>query len=162
MASLRCLIIFSSTASTWVSSRVMRSSTSRCLIAANTNRIVPSRSFSPARIAPFMSSVMRSLRVMAFLPGSPHHVAGQALHVALHRGSFLAFPLLGRLLVEFAPAQLGENPGLLASAFETPQGGIEILVLTNTNARHRNLNSLIGKGKYPYPRGPYRDGGRGF
>jgi hypothetical protein len=52
---------------------------------------------------------------------------------------------LGGLLVEFKPAELGENPGLLASAFETPQGGIKILVLTNTNARHRNLNSLTDK-----------------
>src|SRR5690349_5222238 len=128
----------------------MRSSTSRCLMAARIRRMVPRRSFSPARIALFISSVMRSLRVMG-LPRCPHYVPGEPLHVALHRRSLFAFPLLGGLLVEFAPAQLGENPGLLASALETPQGGIEILVLANTNARHRNLNSLIGKGMCPYP-----------
>src|ERR1700731_1655440 len=101
-------------------------------------------------------------RGTAVLPRSPHDGAGQALHVALDRGSLFAFPLLRGLLVEFTPAQLGENPGLLASAFETPQGGIKILVLTNTNARHLNLNSLMGMRITPTPIGTRRDGGRGF
>src|SRR5690242_13306277 len=143
IASLRCLIIFSSTASTWPSSSVIRSSTSRCLMAASARRIVPRRSFSPARIALFMSSVMRSLRVMPMprmrSAGGAHALARDALHVALDGGRLLTFPLLGRLLVEFPPAQLGENAGLLARAFETPQGGIEVLILTDTDARHRNL-----------------------
>src|SRR6185437_3358833 len=71
--------------------------------------------------------------------GGAHALTRDALHVALDGGRLLAFPLLGRLLVEFTPAQLGENAGLLARALETPQGGIEVLILTDTDARHRNL-----------------------
>src|SRR2546423_15163315 len=152
MASRRCLIIFSSPASTCASSSVMRSSTSRCLIAASASRIAPSRSFSPARIALFMSSVMRSLSAMATrfaLPGAAHAVAGYALHVALDGGGLLALALLRGLFIELAPTQLGENAGLLAGSLETPQGGIEVLVLTHANARHRNLKSLIGMGIPP-------------
>src|SRR5438309_720837 len=150
MASRRCLIIFSSTASTWPSSSVMRSSTSRCLIAASASRIAPSRSFSPARRALFMSSVMRSLSAMALrLAGAAHAVAGYALHVALDGGGLLALALLRGLFVELAPTQLGENAGLLAGSLETPQGGIEVLVLTHANARHRNLKSLIRMGIPP-------------
>src|SRR4029077_1597220 len=77
------------------------------------------------------------------LAGAAHAVAGDALHVALDGGGLLALALLRGLLVELAPAQLGENAGLLAGAFETPQGGVEVLILTDTNARHRNLKSLI-------------------
>src|SRR5881409_2655478 len=104
----------------------MRSSTSRCLIAASASRIAASRSFSPARIALFMSSVMRSLSAMATrfaLPGAAHAVAGYALHVALDGGGLLALALLRGLFVE--------------------------LVLTHANARHRNLKSLIGMGISP-------------
>src|SRR3984893_9401022 len=163
MASRRCLIILSRTASTWPSSSVMRSSTSRCLIAASARRIAASRSFSPARIALFMSSVMRSLSAMAMRPhlaGAAHAVAGHALHVALDGGGLLALALLRGLFVELAPTQLGENAGLLAGAFETPQGGIEVLVLTNTNARHRNLKSLIGMGISSDRPAPGKPGGR--
>src|SRR5213082_2180993 len=130
----------------------MRSSTSRCLIAASASRIAPSRSFSPARIALFMSSVMRSLSAMATrfaLPGAAHAVAGHALHVALDGGGLLALALLRGLFIELAPTQLGENAGLLAGSLEAPQGGIEVLVLTHANARHRNLKSLIGMGISP-------------
>src|SRR5690606_1649033 len=63
--SLRCLSIFSSTASTAASSSSTRSSTSRCLIAALTSRITPRRSLSPAFIAAFMSLVSCCFRVMA-------------------------------------------------------------------------------------------------
>src|SRR2546423_947806 len=114
----------------------MRSSTSRCLSAASARRMVASRSFSPARIAFFMSSVILSLRGKAVSPPSAHALSGgpypvprDPLHVPLDRSGFLAFPLLGWLLVEFAPAQLGEDARLLARALETPQGGIEVLVL---------------------------------
>src|SRR4029077_5658734 len=128
----------------------MRSSTSRCLIAASSRRTVASRSLSPARIAVFMSSGTRALSAMALwcspLPGAAHAVAGDALHVALDGRRLLALPLLRGLLVELAPAQLGENAGLLARAFETPQGGIEVLILTDANARHQNLKSLMDKG----------------
>src|SRR6266513_664208 len=130
----------------------MRSSTSRCLIAASASRIAASRSFSPARRALFMSSVMRSLSAMvdAFrLAGAAHAVAGYALHVALDGGGLLALALLRGLFIELAPTQLGENAGLLAGSLEAPQGGIEVLVLTHANARHRNLKSLIGMGISP-------------
>jgi len=56
--------------------------------------------------------------------------------MALHGGSFLALTLLGRLLVKFATAKLGENTGLLAGALEATQGSVEILIFSNTNARH--------------------------
>src|SRR3982074_990370 len=93
-----------------------------------------------------------------------HAVAGHALHVALDGGRLLALALLRGLFIELAPTQLGENAGLLAGPFETPQGGIEVLVLTNTNARHRNLKSLIGMGILPDRRvrqnpGPRRGAG---
>ena len=67
------------------------------------------------------------------------YVARDALHVALHGSGLLAFPFLRRLLVEFAPPELGQDPGLLAGALEAPQGGIEILVFSDANARHRYL-----------------------
>src|SRR4029079_11734332 len=66
-------------------------------------------------------------------------IAGGALHVALHGCGLLAFPFLCGLLVEFAPPQLGQDTRLLAGALEAPQGGIEILVFTDANARHMNL-----------------------
>src|SRR5688572_8411505 len=63
--SRRCLTILSRTARTCASSSSMRSSTSFCLIAALTRRITPRRSFSPAFIADFMSSVSWVFRDMA-------------------------------------------------------------------------------------------------
>jgi hypothetical protein len=75
--------------------------------------------------------------------GGADDVPGNALHVALDGGGFLSFPLLRGLFVEFAPAQLGEDAGFLTGALETAQGGIEIFILANTNAGHRNPNPLI-------------------
>src|SRR5262245_17683165 len=113
-------------------------------MAAVIMRMVPRRSLSLARIAAFMSSVMRSLSdidvdrdgFVAGLVGAGRtgtaaaaaDVAGDALHVALHCRGLLAFPFLRGLLVEFAPPQLGQDSGLFAGALEAPQGGIEILV----------------------------------
>ena len=65
--------------------------------------------------------------------------------MALHGSSFLALTLLGRLLVKFATAKLGEDTGLLAGTFEATQGSVEILIFSNTNARHLDLNPLINK-----------------
>src|SRR6187549_3031368 len=153
MDSLRCLIIFSSTEVICASSSVMRSSTSRCLMAACKRRMTARRSFSPDRIAVFMSSVMRSLsdKRAALLEekGSararPRAVFARAvaLEVTLHGGSLLALTLLRRLLIEFAASQLGEHARFFARALETAQGGIEIFVFSYANARHRNLNPLI-------------------
>jgi len=61
----------------------------------------------------------------------------------LDGGSLFAFSFLGGLFVEFAPSQLGENARLLAGALETPQGGVEILILAYSNTRHLNSNLLI-------------------
>src|SRR5437667_5317146 len=163
MASRRCLIIFSSTASTWASSSVVRSSPSRCLIAASASRMVASRSLSPARIALFMSSVMRSLSAIACaapLTGVAHDVARHTLHVALDGRGLLALALLGGLLVEVAPAHLGENAGLLTGALEAPPGGLEVHILPNSNARHRNLKSMNGRGFAPDRPDPRRLAGR--
>jgi hypothetical protein len=52
---------------------------------------------------------------------------------------------LGRLLVEFPAPKLGEDAGFFTGTLETTQGGVEILVLANTNAGHSNLN-LKAKG----------------
>jgi hypothetical protein len=46
---------------------------------------------------------------------------------------------LGRLLVEFTPAKLGEDARFFTGTLEATQGGVEILVLANTNAGHSNL-----------------------
>src|SRR4051812_44321666 len=149
--SLRCLIIFSSTEVTCASSSVMRSSTSRCLMAACKRRMTARRSFWPDRIAVFMSSVMRSLSVIekAGEPGSARTrtrrvlARAVALQVPLYRGRLLALTLLRRLLIEFAAPKLREHARFFARALKTAQGGIEILVFTHSNARHRNLNPLI-------------------
>src|SRR5690606_1871763 len=69
MLSLRCLISLSSVATMAASSSSMRSSTSRCLMAACNRRMVPRRWLSLARMAAFTSSVMRLLRFMVFLCG---------------------------------------------------------------------------------------------
>src|ERR1700674_1468467 len=65
MESRRCLSIFSMTATTSASLSSIRSSTSRCLTAANSRRTAPRRSASLARNAVFMSSVIRAFRVIS-------------------------------------------------------------------------------------------------
>src|SRR6056297_2732240 len=150
--SLRCLTIFSMTASTSASVSSLRSSTSRCCTAASVMRITPRRSFSPAFMAVFMSAVIRSFRGMARWlvtpsPGRPGRrrsvqplaavlLAGDPLHVALHGGRLLALALLGGLLVELTATQFRQHARLLAGTLETPQGGVEIFVLSDFNARH--------------------------
>ena len=103
---------------------------------------------------PPASSLLASSRssVHARRARAAAHIAGDALHVALHGGGFLAFPFLGGFFVEFAPPEFSQHPGLLASALEAPQGGIEILVFSNPNARHRDLC------KFPQDCPPQRSG----
>ena len=72
-------------------------------------------------------------------PRAAHVLARQTLQMTFYRGGLLSLTLLSRLLVEFAAAKLGEDARLFAGALETTQGGIEILVLANTNAGHSNL-----------------------
>jgi hypothetical protein len=57
----------------------------------------------------------------------------------LYRGGLLSLTLLGRLLVEFTAPKLGEDARFFAGTLEATQGGVEILVLANTNAGHSNL-----------------------
>ena len=59
-----------------------------------------------------------------------------AFHVPLDRGGLLALTLLGRLLVEFAPAELSQDAGLLAGPLEPTQGCVEMLAFSDPNARH--------------------------
>jgi N6-L-threonylcarbamoyladenine synthase len=49
---------------------------------------------------------------------------------------------LGRLLVEFAAPQLGEDARLFTGTLEATQGGVKIFILTNANAGHSNLKSV--------------------
>src|SRR5690606_12864658 len=175
MESRRCLISFSMIASTCASSTVIRSSTSFCLMAASSRRSVPRRPDSRARMAAFMSSVMRSLRLMASSVGGirvappckqqrpagggplpaiaprrrigvstvrsvlllGQHLAAQTLVVALHRGRLLALALGGRLLVVLSGAQLGQEPGFLDRALETPKRDVERLVFLEADRWHR-------------------------
>ena len=62
-----------------------------------------------------------------------------ALHflgVTLNGGSSLALTLGGRLLVEFAAADFGQDTGLFAGALETTQGYVEGFVLFNFDGWH--------------------------
>src|SRR4029450_7570138 len=161
--SRRCLIIFSMTLTTSPSAMSFRSSTSRCLIAASGGRMVDRRAVSLARIAAFMSSVMRALRVIAVLDGvfrtqqkganrfAPlaqigrteaseqlrrQLLAADALVVALHGGGLLVLALGRRLFVELARAQFRRQARLLDGALETTQRGLEGLVFANADAWH--------------------------
>src|ERR1700722_18413894 len=96
---------------------------------------------------------MRALRLIARGLGSAggtREVARHALHMPLDGGGLFAFSFLRGLFVEFAPSQLGENARLFTGSFETPQGGVEILVLAYSNTRHRNPNLLIIK-RFSFP-----------
>jgi AcrR family transcriptional regulator len=67
---------------------------------------------------------------------APRGLTGRSLQVTLHGCCLLALPLLRRLLVKLTTTKLGQNPGLLASALESTQGCIEILVFLKANTRH--------------------------
>src|ERR1700746_2902545 len=85
--------------------------------------------------------------------------------MALDGRCLLALAFLRGLFVELAAPKLGEDAGLLAGALEAPQGGIEVLVLTHADARHRNLKSLTGKeifGRQLQRGAPEPVGGGGF
>jgi N6-L-threonylcarbamoyladenine synthase len=60
--------------------------------------------------------------------------------VPFHRSGLFSLTLLGGLLVEFTAPQLGEDARLFTGTLEATQGGVKILILTNTNAGHSNLN----------------------
>jgi len=60
----------------------------------------------------------------------------------LHGSRFLSLTFLGRLLVEFTAPQFGEDTRFFTGTLEATQSGVKILILTNTNAGHSNLNWL--------------------
>ncbi len=62
--------------------------------------------------------------------------AANALEVPLHGGGLLALALGGRLFVELAGAQLGQQTDLLDGALEAAQGDIERLVLFDADRGH--------------------------
>src|ERR1051325_3230686 len=116
----------------------MRSSTSRCLIAACNNRIAPRRALSLARMAVFMSSVMRSFSGTA---NYSIQFRGECLItntaiMALDCSSSLALAFPGWLLVKFTRAQIGQQAGFLDHALETAQCDVKWLVFFNTYTRH--------------------------
>src|SRR3954453_19893119 len=65
------------------------------------------------------------------------HVARNAAKVTLDRSGALALALLGRLFVELALADFGQNAGLLAGALETTQSELERFVLADFDAWHK-------------------------
>src|SRR5262245_8721216 len=150
--SRRCLIIFSIADRTSASASSMRSSTSRCLSAASRRRTVDRRAESLARIAAFMSSVILSFKGDVLVHLLRQHLAAQALVMALYGGGKLALALGGRLLVELAGAQLGEQARLFHGALEAAHRDFERLVLFNSYGRHvlPKLGSRDSKGAELY------------
>src|SRR5581483_2052982 len=131
MDSRRCLSILSRTDRACASSRVIRSSISRCLMAARIRRMASSLAFSPARMAAFMSSCTLSLirdAVMVRLLQSDGLLsavflecglfAHQFFLVAFDGRCFFAFTLPSGFFVKFVAAQIGQNAGFFAEAFK--------------------------------------------
>jgi len=59
--------------------------------------------------------------------------------MAFHGSGLLALALLGRLFVELAATQLGQDAGLLTGALEAAQCGVKNLVFLYSNAGHKSL-----------------------
>lgn len=69
-----------------------------------------------------------------------------ALHflgVTLNSGSGFTLTLGGRLFVEFAATNFGQNTGFFAGALETTQSYVEGFVLFNFDGWHPGLPSLL-------------------
>ena len=62
------------------------------------------------------------------------YIAGSAFDLAFNSSSFLALALLCRLFVELTTPQFRQDAGLLTGALEAPQGGIKILVFSDSYA----------------------------
>src|SRR5664279_5081969 len=152
-------------ATTAASSSTIRSSTSRCLSAASRPRMVRRRGASLARMASFMSSVIRSFRLMVGSRAAPAWAgsettkpawrglravtrqrpseellrqlhAAHPLEVALDGCGLLALALGRWLLVELARAQIGQEAELLDGALEAAEGNVERLVFLDANSSH--------------------------
>src|SRR5687767_4177590 len=74
------------------------------------------------------------------------HLSAHALVAALHCGGVLALALGGRLLVELAGAQLGEEPGLLDRALEAAESDVERLVFLDSDNGHRVSKACLARG----------------
>jgi len=63
--------------------------------------------------------------------------------MTLDGSCLLAFPFLGRLLVELATTKLRQDAGFLAGTLEPTQGCVEVLIFFYTNAWHTNYCQYI-------------------
>jgi hypothetical protein len=66
-------------------------------------------------------------------------VAGSAFDLALYGSGFLALAFLRGLFVKLAAAKFRQNAGLFTGTLEAPQGGIEILVFSDTYAWQNSI-----------------------
>src|SRR5512146_2271392 len=107
-------------------------------------RRVSRRSASPDRMAAVISLLSRSRRVTGSAPGVDPRRSISALGrprvlLALR---FLALALHAWLLVVLASARLGEDAGLLDLLVEAAQGGLDRLVLTNSDFCQSRIHLL--------------------
>src|SRR6476619_7360667 len=65
--------------------------------------------------------------------------AADALEVALHGGRLLALALGGRLFVELAGTQVGQQAELFDGALEAAKSDVERLVFLDANGGHADL-----------------------
>src|ERR1700748_1881039 len=79
-----------------------------------------------------------SAKLLVELLGQLH--AANALVVALDGRGLLALAFGGRLLVELARAQFGQQTQLFDGALEAAQGHVERLVFLDTDGRHFSKN----------------------
>src|SRR4029079_16588134 len=97
------------------------------------------RPTSPAQCRPMISPGMDGpkpipVSIQALALG---HVARNAAQVTLDRSCALALALLGRLFVELALADFGEDAGLLAGTLETAERELKWFVLADFDAWHK-------------------------
>jgi hypothetical protein len=78
---------------------------------------------------------------MGFAPDLEHaRAAGNlsrlSLQVSFDGRSLLALPLLGGFLVVFSPAEFRQHARFFTGALKAPQGSIEVLTFSYTDAWH--------------------------
>src|SRR4051812_33816829 len=118
--------------STCVSSSMMRSSTSRCLMAALIRRITPRRSLSPPFMAAFMSSVSWFFRLMASYPQDSYSLTGKRkkpVSLAQHRPAFSHRARLGRTAPSIQALTLGHVARHAAQMALHRRGGLALALL---------------------------------
>ncbi len=65
--------------------------------------------------------------------------------MTLYCRCLLALAFLGRLLIKLTTTQLRKDACFLTGTLEPAQGGVEILILFNTDTRHTNILRLDTK-----------------